>query len=294
MIKVLFFGPLRDIVGAHEEACELDASATVGGVFDVFANRFPRLRELQRSIVVARNQRFCDPTAALEDGDEIAFLPPVSGGSGSVVCEITLHNGHFFALTRDPIDVCSVAKRIRQDIDGAVVVFECAVRDNNQGKSVRCLEYECHEDKDMALRSMAELGADLARRHQISCFAMVHRLGRVPVGETSVLVAVAAPHRKPAFTAAMEAMDRLKTDVAIRKKEHFEGGLSHVWPSSATDTAVDECSVEKPCSTTEHRARFRTAVAKSGDQAFKYSKNIYGSPRAFADSEKEILNGTRD
>ena len=288
MIKVLFFGPLRDVVGAREEACELDASATVGGVFEAFASRFPRLRELQRSIVFARNQRFSDPTAALEDGDEIAFLPPVSGGSGRVVCEFTLHNGHFFALTRDPIDVCSVSTRIRQDIDGAVVVFECVVRDNNQGKSVRCLEYECHEDKDMAVRSMAELGADLARRHQISRFAMVHRLGRVAVGETSVVVAVAAPHRKPAFTAAMEAMDRLKTDVAIRKMEHFEGGLFHDCPLSATDTAFDQCSVEKVCSTTEQGARFRTAVAKSGDQAFKYGKNIYGSPRAFSDFEKEF------
>ncbi len=287
MIKVLFFGSLRDIVGAREDACELDAAATVGGVFEVYANRFPRLRELQRSIVVARNQRFSDPAEALEDGDEIAFLPPVSGGSGSLVREITHHNGHFFALTRDPVDVCSVAKRIRQDIDGAVVVFECVVRDNNQGQSVRCLEYECHEDEDMAVRSMAELGADLARRHQISRFAMVHRLGRVPVGETSVLVAVAAPHRKPAFTAATEAMDRLKTDVAIRKKEHFEGGLSHDCPLSATDTAVDQCSVEKACSTTEHRARIRTAVAKSGDQAFKYGKNIYGSPRAVTDFGEE-------
>lgn len=259
MIKVLFFGSLKDIVGANKEECEL-ASATVGGVFEVYANRFPRLRELQRSIVVARNQCFCDPTAALEDGDEIAFLPPVSGGSGSVVREITLHNGHFFALTRERIDACSVAARIRQKFDGAVVVFECAVRDNNEGQSVRCLEYECHEDIDMAVRSMAELGADLARRHQISRFAMVHRLGRVPVGETSVVVAVAAPHRKPAFAAAMEAMDRLKGEVAIRKNEHFEGGTASVvreCPFSASGPAVDQSSVtEKACLNTAHARTF--------------------------------------
>lgn len=272
MIKVLFFGSLRDIVGAREEACEPRASATVGGIFEVYANRFPRLREPQRSIALARNQRFCDPTAALEDGDEIAFLPPVSGGSG------THHNGHIFALTTNPIDAGSVVARIRQDIDGAVVVFECAVRDNNQGKPVRCLEYECREDEDIAVRSMAELGADLARRHQISCFAMVHRLGRVLVGETSVVVAVAAPHRKPAFAAAMEAMDRLKTDVAIRKKEHFERG-SRDCPFSATDAAVDQ--------------RFPTPGAKSGDHTFKSSKHIPGSPRAITDF-KESSNGTRD
>jgi molybdopterin synthase catalytic subunit len=161
------------------------------------------------------------------------------------VCEFTLHNGHFFALRGDRIDASTVAARIRQDVDGAVVVFECVVRKSNQGKAVHCLEYECLQDNDMAVRSMADLGMDLARRHQISRFAMVHRLGRVLVGETSVVVAVAAPRRKPAFTAAMEAMDRLKTDVAIRKEEHFENGLSRDCPLSATDTAVDQCSVEK-------------------------------------------------
>ena len=104
-----------------------------------------------------------------------------------------------------------------------MVVFEGGVRNNNHGKSVRCLECDCYEE--MAIRSMGGARNDLAHRHEISRFAMVHRLGQVPVGEASVVVVVAAAHRKPAFAVAMEAMDRLKSDVAIWKKEYFEDGV---------------------------------------------------------------------
>ena len=103
-----------------------------------------------------------------------------------------------------------------------MVVFEGGRAEHNHGKSVRCLECDCYEE--MAVRSMAELGTDLAHRHEISRLAIVHRLGEVPVGEASVVIVVAAAHRKPAFAVAMEAMDRLKSDVAIWKKEYFEDG----------------------------------------------------------------------
>jgi len=219
MIKVLFFGPLRDIVGTAEERRELPSPATLGGVFHAYAERFPRLGELQRSIVLARNREFCDAVAPLVDGDEIAFLPPVSGGAGGLRQEITESGGNFFALTRDPIDSRPLVSRTRQDVDGAVVMFECLVRNNNAGRFVCCLEYEC--DESSAIRSLTQLGVDIARRHAITRLAMVHRLGRVPVGEASVVVVVAAAHRKPAFAAAMEAMDRLKNEVGIAKKEHF-------------------------------------------------------------------------
>jgi molybdopterin synthase catalytic subunit len=225
---------LQDVVGIREETCEQAALDTVGGVFDAYATRFPRLRELRRSILLARNQHFCDDAVQLADGDEIAFLPPVSGGSDGVGQQMVDAGGHFFVLTRDPIDTSALVSRVRQDIDGAVVVFEGVVRNKNHGKSVRCLEYDCYEE--MAIRSMAELGVDLAHRHEISRFAMVHRLGQVPVGEASVVVVVAAPHRKPAFSAAMEAMDRLKSEVPIWKKEHFENGA--IWPAGDWSEAL--------------------------------------------------------
>jgi molybdopterin converting factor subunit 1 len=222
VIKVLFFGMLRDIAEMREEACELPAMATLGGVFDAYATRFPRLRELRRSIVLARNQQFCDPAAPVADGDEIAFLPPVSGGSGTFSRGLTDRNGNFFALTPDPIETAPLVSRTQQDSDGAVVIFECRVRNNNQGRPVRCLEYECGEAE--TIRALARLGADLAEHNQISRITVVHRLGKVPVGEARVVIVVAAAHRKPAFAVAMEAMDRLKSDVAIWKKEYFEDG----------------------------------------------------------------------
>ena len=234
MIKIRFFGVLQDVVGIREETCEQAALDTVGGVFDAYATRFPRLRELRRSILLARNLHFCDDAVQLADGDEIAFLPPVSGGSDGVGQQMVDAGGHFFVLTRDPIDTSALVSRVRQDIDGAVVVFEGVVRNKNHGKSVRCLEYDCYEE--MAIRSMAELGVDLAHRHEISRFAMVHRLGQVPVGEASDVVVVAAPHRKPAFSAAMEAMDRLKSEVPIWKKEHFENGA--IWPAGDWSEAL--------------------------------------------------------
>ena len=234
MIKVLFFGLLRDIVGTREEACELPATATLGGVFDAYATRFPRLGELRRSMLFARNQQFCEGAVQIADGDEIAFLPPVSGGSDRPTEQVVDPAGDIFVLTRDPIETGALVSRVRQDVDGAVVVFEGVVRNNNHGKSVRCLEYDCYPE--MAIRSMAELGEDLVHRHEISRFAMVHRLGQVPVGEASVVVVVAAPHRKPAFAAAMEAMDRLKTEVAIWKKEYFENGA--LWASGDWSEAL--------------------------------------------------------
>ena len=234
MIKIRFFGVLQDVVGIREETCEQAALDTVGGVFEAYATRFPRLRELRRSILFARNQHFCDHAVQLADGDEIAFLPPVSGGSDGIGQQMVDAGGHFFVLTRDPIDTSALVSRVRQDIDGAVVVFEGVVRNNNHGKSVRCLEYDCYEE--MAIRSMAELRVDLAHRYEISRFAMVHRLGQVPVGEASVVVVVAAPHRKPAFSAAMEAMDRLKSEVPIWKKEHFENGA--IWPAGDWSEAL--------------------------------------------------------
>lgn len=234
MIKVLFFGMLRDIAGMREEACELPAMATLGGVFDAYATRFPRLRELRRNIVLARNHEFCDPAAPVADGGEIAFLPPVSGGSGVFSHELTDRAGNFFALTPDPIETAPLVSRAQQDSDGAVVVFECRVRNRNQGQPVRCLEYKCDEAE--TIRALARLGADLAEHHEISRIAIVPRLGKVPVGEARVVIVVAAAHRKPAFAAAMEAMDRLKSDVAIWKKEYFEDGT--VRPEGPSSDAV--------------------------------------------------------
>ncbi len=146
---------------------------------------------------------------SVNEGDEIAFLPPVSGGSGALYArDLRRRQGHFFALTREPIDAAGVRAQLLRGEDGALVNFEGVVRNNTKGRATKFLDYECYEA--MAVKMMAEIGREIARTHAIGRIAMVHRLGRMQIGETSVAVIVTAPHRKPAFEAALEGINRLK------------------------------------------------------------------------------------
>ena len=128
------------------------------------------------------------------DGDEIALLPPVSGGSDGTNAD----SHHYFALTRDPIDTQSVRNKVLTPDDGAVVAFEGVVRNNTKGRATRFLDYECYEP--MALKVMSEIGLDIATKHAITRIAMVHRLGRMDISEISVLIVVTAPHGSPPST----------------------------------------------------------------------------------------------
>jgi molybdopterin synthase catalytic subunit len=233
-VKVLFFGQLKDIVGRAEDSLELDAPARLGSVFDHYASLHPALNSLAGSIVLARNQEFASRTEPVSDGDEVAFLPPVSGGRDSYTHVIEDPAGHFFALTRDPIDTRSVVARILRGEDGGVVNFEGVVRNNTKGRATRYLDYECYEA--MAVKVMAELGREIAASHAIGRIAFIHRLGRMNIGETSVAVIACAPHRKPAFDAALEGINRLKRTVPIWKKEYFEDG--EVWVEGEWDDSL--------------------------------------------------------
>ena len=228
--RVLFFGVLKDLVGRPSEEAEVPAGATLGAVLEGYAVRFPRLREMTGSIAAARNQQFADLSAKVEEGDEVAFLPPVSGGTDAAQPEIC-DGGHYFALTRREINPRAVAARLIAGPEGAVVTFEGTVRNNTKGRPTRFLEYEGYEP--MALRTMARIGREIAAAREICRIAMVHRLGRLLVGETSVAVVVTAPHRRPAFEAALEAIDRLKKVVPIWKKEYFADG--EVWVEGEGD-----------------------------------------------------------
>jgi molybdopterin synthase catalytic subunit len=230
-VKVLFFGMLKEIVGHVEEQIELAPGARLSTIFDHYAGQFPRLREMAGSIVMARNQEFSSLSTDVAEGDEVAFLPPVSGGSGQYTHEISGPEGLFYALTRQPIDSREVADRLLGGEDGAVVVFEGVVRNNTKGRPTKFLEYECYEG--MAIKMMAEIGAEIARSFEISRMAMVHRLGRLEIGEASVAIVVTAPHRKAAFAAALEGINRLKRLVPIWKKEHFADG--EVWVEGEWD-----------------------------------------------------------
>jgi MoaE-MoaD fusion protein len=232
-VHVLFFGLLKDIAGRSTDTVDLPDGARLQDLFNLYARQFPRLTDLASSIVLAKNQSFEDPSAPLNDGDEVAFLPPVSGGLGPYT-HVLEEAGHFFALTREPIRTEEIKQRILQPIDGAICEFSGVVRNNTKGRKTRFLDYECYEA--MAIKMMAQIGREIAAQHQVSNVAIVHRLGRMEIGEASVVVSVASPHRQASFAAALEGINRLKKTVPIWKKEYFEDG--EVWVEGDWDDSL--------------------------------------------------------
>ena len=218
------------------EDTDFPPGADLRSVFAHYGARYPAVQAMAGSIVMARNQEFADLSACLQEGDEIAFLPPVSGGTAQrltdplEICEA----GHYFALNRLSIQTQAVIARILTGAEGAVVTFEGTVRNNTGGRTTLCLDYECYEP--MALQTMRRIGLELAAARAVTRVAMVHRLGRLLVGETSVAVIVTAPHRRAAFDAALEGINRLKKTVPIWKKEHFADG--EVWVEGEWDRDV--------------------------------------------------------
>lgn len=228
--RVLFFGMLRDIVGMSRDEADFPEGCDLRSVFASYAVRFPRLGDLSRSVVIARNQEFADPGTKISEGDEVAFLPPVSGGRNTddlQLCE----DGNYFALTRHFIDTRAVIARLMNGAEGAVVTFEGTVRNHTKGRPTLCLDYECYES--MALKMMSQIGREIVAEHQVEHIAIVHRLGRLLIGESSVAVIVTSPHRRAAFEASLAGIDRLKKMVPIWKKEHFVDG--EVWVEGEWD-----------------------------------------------------------
>ena len=232
-IRVLFFGLLKDFADSNDQTVDLPEGATIESLFAHFVSRYPKLEGLADSIALARNQQFAQPGELLADGDEIAFLPPVSGGTAYTHRTVS-PEGHIVALTRETIDTQALSREILQGIDGAICTFEGVVRNNSGGRQTLYLDYECYEA--MAIKIMTDLAADIANNHAISRIAMVHRLGRMEIGEASVVIIAAAPHRRPSFDAALEGINRLKKTVPIWKKEHFVDG--EVWVDGDWDDSV--------------------------------------------------------
>lgn len=236
-VRVLFFGILKDIVGKSEELIEVPPNSTVGAVFESYSRRFETLQHRRPSILIAKNREFATPDTGLVEDDEIAFLPPVSGGSRTT---ISASRDQLFLITRSSIDSQELSRRLQRPEDGAIVVFEGIVRDNTNGRATTYLEYECYEP--MALQQMGRIGAEIASRFALGRIGMVHRVGRLEIGEVSVAVITTAPHRKPAFEAAFEGINRLKREVPIWKKEFFADGA--VWVEGEWDEKLLPSSVK--------------------------------------------------
>lgn len=214
-IRVLFFGAARDAVEANEMDLALEAPATVSSAFQNLKSRFSTLERFGRSLLFAVNQEYATPDTQLNENDELAVFPPVSGGS---------HD--FFELTTEAIDVGEVARRVVLPECGATVTLDGYAREWTKGKRTLYLVYEAYDS--MALTEMQRLGAEAHKQFEIAHLGIVHRTGRIEIGETSVVIAASAPHRHAAFQACEWAIKELKRTVPIWKKEIFENGEAWV------------------------------------------------------------------
>src|SRR5580700_6586139 len=229
-VRVLFFGGLRDLAGTSSDWLELPDGALVRDLLAHYLAQVPRLKEAFASLAVAVNQEYAGAETGLKSGDEVALLPPVSGGSGGETPSGQPAGRRRYGLgsvsiVRDSIDTSGVLQRIKRGEDGAAVVFEGVVRNQTRGRRTLYLDYEAYEE--MALRQMESLAEQALKEFQVREVALVHRLGRLEIGETSVLIVVASAHRAAAFDACRWLIDTLKRTVPIWKKEYFEDGA--VW-----------------------------------------------------------------
>ncbi len=213
-VRVLFFGMLKDMAGRASDAINLPDGATLADLLAQYRTTMPKLEQYLPSLAFAVNQEFCRPEVRLREGDEVGLLPPVSGGSHDRV-----------RIVHDPIDVAALVAEMKQAADGAVLMFEGTVRDNSHGRRTLYLDYVAYEA--MALKQMRALIEEAVSRFDIRDAAIVHRVGHIEVGQTSVAIVVASAHRALAYEASRWLIDTLKKKVPIWKKEYFADGA--VW-----------------------------------------------------------------
>jgi molybdopterin converting factor subunit 1 len=206
-VRVRLFAGLRERSGTGSVEVELPEVATVADVWPAAAQLVP-LGDQPAGILFAVNRTYADPAQQLTDGDEVALIPPVSGGS--------------FRLFETPLSLDAAVDEVRTENAGAIATFVGTTRKRSRGRDVLYLEYEAYEG--MAEQVMEQLAEELERRHGLCGVAIHHRVGRVDIGETSVVIAVSAPHRADALAACREAIDELKVSVPLWKKEVYEGG----------------------------------------------------------------------
>ena len=219
--RVRFFARLAEVAGTRETEVELGEGLSVGDAFRLLCQRFPELADHADSLTYAVNAEYVPTDHPLQAGDELALIPPVSGGSRARPEPVQ----GLFEVTAEPLDPQRLIARVRKDESGAVAVFLGVVRDNNQGRRVLHLEYDVYPE--MATQVMRKIAEEAMERWPLSDVAMQHRTGRLEIGEASLLIAVSSPHRREAFAACDHLVDRFKEVVPIWKKEVWEGGK--VW-----------------------------------------------------------------
>jgi molybdopterin converting factor subunit 1 len=233
-IRVKLFASVREIVGQKELVLEVSDDVKASAIPHLLASEYPRLRALVSFLKIAVNHEYADGERILVEGDEVALLPPVSGGMDT------------FEITETPLSLDALAAAIGQDTCGAIASFLGVVRGFARGRKVDHLEYDAYPE--MAVAKMRQIGDEIRARWPVDRMAIVHRVGRLGVGEASVAIAVASPHRHEALQACAYAIERLKEIVPIWKKEVWSDGAE--WIGSTVD---------------EYRMRAReVAVGKAG------------------------------
>jgi molybdopterin converting factor subunit 1 len=224
-VRVLFFGAARDAVGQEQIEVELESPSNADGARAKLLSDYPTLQRFGNSLLFAVNQQYAQSDREISEGDELAVFPPVSGGNEVAQTSACESLPDFFELTTDPIDVGAVARRVVLPQCGATVTLDGYAREWTKGRRTLYLVYEAYEQ--MALSEMKRLGAQAHEKFDIAHIGIVHRTGRLEIGETSVVISVSAPHRRAAFEACEWAIRELKRTVPIWKKEVFEDG--EVW-----------------------------------------------------------------
>jgi MoaE-MoaD fusion protein len=223
-IGVLLFGVLKDVVGRSAETVDLPEGSRVREILIYYSSAAPRFAAMVPALAISVNQEYAGADRALREGDEVGLLPPVSGGSAADGEAPEEKRGEA-RIVREPIDQEAAVRRLQRPEDGAAVIFDGVVRDNTRGRRTLYLEYEAYEA--MALKQMEALVEEARSRFGVRGSSILHRLGRLEIGETSVLIVVASAHRAAAFEACRWIIDTLKKTVPIWKKEYFEDGA--VW-----------------------------------------------------------------
>src|SRR5487761_255174 len=225
-VRARLFARLREQAGTDTENVELPAGSTVADVYEAIQKLHPGLQADQSAVRVALNQEFTDWDSKVADGDEVAFIPPVSGGAHGA--------GVLFELTARPLDARRMEAAVAHSGAGAICTFTGVVRDHSRGRAVTHLEYEAYAE--MATAQMKKIGDEIAERWPEARVAMAHRTGKLEIGEASVVVSASAPHRAEAIAACKWGIDRLKESVPIWKKEHAADGTYWIEGDEARST----------------------------------------------------------
>ncbi|MEJ7839438.1 MAG: molybdopterin converting factor subunit 1 [Thermomicrobiales bacterium] len=230
-VNLLYFAIMRDLLGKSSEQVSVAAGTTVGDLFAIAITDHPDLARLENSVMIMVNESYANKSTLLQDGDEIAFIPPVSGGDHQL-----------FTVTADVIDTREIESLVASPAAGAIVTFIGTVRDNARERDVIALDYEAYAPA--AVRMLAQIGAEVAERWPGVEIAICHRTGYLVPGESSVVICSSSAHRDPAYEANAYAITRIKEIVPIWKKEHYTDGA--IWVGSELDYQIETGRVVPP------------------------------------------------